>query len=152
MAGKRAHHGPEKLRRGVNEYFKINMEDLDNITPAGLLLHLGISRERWSVYEDKPQLSGICNNAKLRIEHLATKRMYEKGRVADIFMLKNMGWQDKQEVESKTTLIDNKLTDGQAQSIIERFAQRKGIEEKARGTASEAYPRGVKPHLQTGKK
>lgn len=143
MAGRKAHHGPKKLQKEINEYFEKNKAIPDNITPAGLILHLGINRRRWNLYETKPQLADICEQAKLKIEHYATKRLYEKGRVADIFMLKNMGWTDKQEVQTQeTVLIGNSINDEQARNIIERFAHKRAISAgktgKARGSSSDS--------------
>jgi len=124
--GRKKHHGPKQLANEIQEYFSI--EDKNQITPAGLLIFLGIDRKLWNVYEQKPQLKKICNWAQLKLEHLGTQRLYEKGRVADIFFMKNMGWTDKQEVATKETIvIGENINDEQADKILDRFAHRKRI-------------------------
>lgn len=136
--GRKAHHGPITLANEIQEYFEI--VDKDQITPAGLLLFLGITREMWSVYEQKPQLKKICAWAQLKMEHLGTQRLYKNGRVADIFFMKNMGWSDKQEIDKKEHLvISDTINDEQTQNILERFAskQRK-LEGEAGGDSSDS--------------
>lgn len=122
MAGRKGHHSPKALKRSCEEYFK---KANGEATPAGLLLYLKLSRKMWSVYEGKPKLQEVCDWAKLKLEDEGTKRLYSKGRVADIFFLKNMGWTDKQEFNPKdNALIGKAITDEQAKAIVERFVQR----------------------------
>jgi hypothetical protein len=62
--------------------------------------------------------------------------MYTKGRVADIFFMKNMGWTDKQEITTnEVRVIGEKINDEQANSILERFAHRKRIAPNKEGTS-----------------
>ena len=133
--GRVAHHGPKALAEEIEEYFSI--KDKDQITPAGLLLFLGISRQMWEVYEQKPNLKRICDMARLKMEHYGTRRLYTNGRVADIFFMKNMGWSDKKEVEKKEHLIiSNSINDEQAEQILDRVAKRRRLMEGKKGGAS----------------
>lgn len=136
MAGRKGYHSPATLKKGCDEYFK---KADGEATPAGLLLHLKINRRRWSIYEGKPKLASICEWAKLKLEHEGTLRLYKKGRVADIFFLKNMGWTDKQEFNPKdNALIGKSITDEQARAILERFTQRLTAGQSDGGADSEA--------------
>ena len=126
--GRLKHHSPKELAQEVEEYFSI--EDKTQITPAGLLLFLGIDRKLWSVYETKPSLKKICNWAQLKMEHLGTRRLIKGGKVADIFFMKNMGWADRKEIDKKEHLIvSNNIDDEQAARILERFSQRRRLME-----------------------
>ena len=125
-SGQQKQHGPIGLAQELEEYFDI--EDKNEITPAGLLLFLGIDRKMWTKYESKPQLARLCQMAQLKLEHYGTKRLYDKGRVADVFFLKNMGWKDKQDVATKETIvIGDNINDEQAKSILERFVHRSRV-------------------------
>ncbi len=127
-------HGPTQLAAELEEYFSI--EDKDEITPAGLFIFLGIDRKTWRIYETKPNLKRLCKWAQLKLEHYGTKRMYTKGRVADIFFMKNMGWTDKKEITTnEVRVIGEKINDEQANSILERFAHRKRIAPNKKGTS-----------------
>lgn len=133
--GRIAHHKPLELADELKTYFM--QDDKDQITPAGLLLFLGIDRKVWHAYETKPSLSRMCGWAHLMLEHYGTLRLYNKGRNADIFYLKNMGWTDRKEVATKETIvIGENINDEQAKSIIERYARRRRLTQNPNGKST----------------
>ncbi|MEA2112850.1 MAG: terminase small subunit [Patescibacteria group bacterium] len=124
-----SHHSSRELKAALLDYFG---KEKENASPAGMLLHLDITRKRWNVYESKPNLAYVCEWAQLMMEKFGTERLYDKGRVADIFFMKNMGWSDKQEVATKETIvIGQNINDEQAKNILERFEHRRRLAAKS---------------------
>jgi hypothetical protein len=69
-------------------------------TITGLALALDTTRDLLCDYEDKPQYSDAIKKAKARVENFAEKQVFTSRNPAGaIFVLKNHGWRDKQEVE-----------------------------------------------------
>jgi hypothetical protein len=87
----------EKLKRDIEEYFKLPK---DEWTITGLALHLDCSRQTIQNYEGKPEFVDIVKRAVEMVEHSYETDAKKKGHAGTIFVLKNMGWKDKQEVEN----------------------------------------------------
>lgn len=90
---------PEKLQELIDEYFAVTPLEEQMIT--GLAVHLGTDRSTLCNYEERDEFSNTIKRAKSLIEMAYEKRGLDKGTAFDIFRLKNMGWKDKQEVESR---------------------------------------------------
>jgi hypothetical protein len=122
---------PEAFSEAVEEYFK------DNKTPtwSGLALHLGFSsRDSLNDYKKKDGFSDPIKKALMRIENGYEQRLFSQNVAGAIFALKNFGWKDKQEVESKSTIHDERidesnLTDDELRVLAE--IQRKSSVSKA---------------------
>lgn len=103
---------PEQLEAKINEY--IADTDADR-TVTGLAIFLGFeSRQSMYDYEKKPEFSYLIKKALLIVENGYEKKMVSNAPTGAIFVLKNMGWKDKQEVESSGSLTINwseELTD-----------------------------------------
>lgn len=93
-----AYEKPEELEEKCIEYLNHCIKESEKPTITGLTLFVGFcSRSSWTDYEKRKEFMHIVKRAKLTIEN-----SYEKGgSTFDIFALKNMGWKDKTEVESK---------------------------------------------------
>ena len=73
------------------------------ITITGLALFLGFSdRQSLNDYEDKIEFSFIVKRARLRVENGYEKALHLQSPTGAIFALKNMGWNDKQQVDHTT--------------------------------------------------
>lgn len=72
-------------------------------TMTGLALHLGFeSRQSLYDYAKKEEFAYIIKNALLRIENQVEMEVRECDKpTGAIFVLKNMGWSDKSEIEHK---------------------------------------------------
>lgn len=82
----------------------------DTITITGLALYLGFeSRQSFYDYEKREDFSYIIKKARLQVESSYEKRLDNRNPTGAIFALKNMGWSDKQEVISKTTIEDERI-------------------------------------------
>jgi len=123
---------PEDLQKKVDEYFEylkgeshieqrqfkdedgtINIFDEtvwdrppEHATITGLIIYIGFdSRSTFYEYKDKVEFSHIIKIASLKVEH-----EYEKAIRADkiptgaIFALKNMGWSDRQTIDTTTEI------------------------------------------------
>lgn len=103
----------EELQKKVDEYFEsLIVTDADGAfireNPAlitGIALHLGFcSRQSFYDYEKLPEYSYTIKTARLRVEAGYETNLAGKSPTGAIFALKNMGWQDKQEIHQTVDL------------------------------------------------
>lgn len=112
---------PEAFANSVDDYF--NNTEI-NHTWTGLAIHLGFeSRQSLEDYKSKEGFSYPIKKALLRIERKYEEAMMKQPAGA-IFALKNFGWKDKQEIDQKTTLKDERidtssLTDDELRALVE---------------------------------
>lgn len=90
----------------VKQFDKTNSEFIEykKYTPtiSGLALYLGfINRSSMYDYENKPEFTNTIKKARLRIENEYEKQLYCDKCTGAIFALKNLGWNDKTEMEVK---------------------------------------------------
>ena len=92
---------PEEMQIKIDLYF--TQEQAPTIT--GLCLFLGFeSRQSFYRYEDVEGFSYTIKRARSRMEHYYEKALMRDGQVTGpIFALKNLGWKDKQEIETTGT-------------------------------------------------
>lgn len=92
---------------------------------SGLALHLGFeSRKSLWEYGQKPEFSNPVKRALLRIEQHYEDNLLSKNATGAIFALKNFQWTDKQEIDQRTTIEDNridesKLSDEELRTLAE---------------------------------
>lgn len=87
----------EDLINCINDYFKNTQLSEWRIT--GLALHLRIARS--TLYEwiaEKREFSDIIKEACMAIEDKYANNCEKRGNAGDIFILKNMGWTDRQDI------------------------------------------------------
>lgn len=100
MARPRIYNTPEELEERVDDYFSIEGKK----TLTGLALFLGFdSRQSIYDYQKKGEFSYIINKALLMVECQYEENLHGNNVAGSIFVLKNMGWKDKSEVESNNT-------------------------------------------------
>ena len=91
------------MQKAIDDYF----ETAEIVTITGLALHLGFtSRRALMNYQEKDQFFHTVLKAKMRVEMAYEERLVNRGNGGDIFALKNFGWVDKQEVESKNLNVN----------------------------------------------
>jgi hypothetical protein len=104
-------------------------------TITGLCYFIGFeSRQSFYDYEEKPEFSYTVKRARLFIEKHYEEMLQTGNTTGAIFALKNFNWTDKQEIDQRTTLEDNridptKLTDDELRTLAE--IQRKSGVSKA---------------------
>lgn len=91
----------KELKKAIEEYFK-NVNDLDeNPTITGLAYHLGFeSRQSFYHYEQYEDHLYTMKRARLKIESLYENRLFGTTPTGAIFALKNLGWDDKQQIDN----------------------------------------------------
>jgi hypothetical protein len=97
----RHYDSEEELIAEIEKYFSDNQR----VTITGLALSLGFeSRQSIYDYEKDGRFSYIIKNARLRVEACYEGRLiYDNQPTGVIFALKNMGWKDRQEIDSTNT-------------------------------------------------
>ena len=99
---------PDELWSAVLDYIQKEKKP----TLAGLAYFLGIDRQTLYNYKERPEFFDIIKKATNYVEHKYEERLiYESNPTGVIFALKNMGWKDKQEVEGKTIIQDERIDD-----------------------------------------
>jgi len=102
---------PEELEAKIEEYFikcpdkrKIGTDagllDIPTPTLSGLALYLGFA-DRHSLfdYEQRKEFSNTIKRARARISQVYENLTHSSNCTGAIFMLKNLGFSDKQEIE-----------------------------------------------------
>ena len=95
---------PEEMQALIEDYFRVT--DPDDITITGLALHLDTTRVTLCEYEKRPEFVNTIKKGKERVALAYELRLVHKGRSADIFALKNMGWTDRSEVDQNVNLTN----------------------------------------------
>ena len=88
---------PEELQRLVDEFF--DQTPVEKQTITGLAIHLDTDRQTLCNYEERDDFFDTIKKAKQKIEHAYEMHGMEHRSAFDIFRMKNMGWQDKTEVD-----------------------------------------------------
>lgn len=100
---------PDALKKVLDAYFKET--PFEQWTMTGLALAAG-SKKTLQNYQAKPEYTEIVDHARLRVENSYEVSLRTKACTGAIFALKNMGWSDKQEIE----------TDGKLEIVITNYA------------------------------
>ena len=91
---------PEQFDAKVQEYYNNCIESNEPVTWTGLALYLGFSsRQSIDEYQKYKGFSDSVKRAKLLVELAYEKRLLGNNATGPIFVLKNMGWSDKQELD-----------------------------------------------------
>lgn len=94
----RLYASPDEFDAKVDEYFQRCKEEGEPITWTGLALFLGFSsRQSIDEYAKYDGFSDSVKRAKLLVEYAYEIRVMGNNATGPIFVLKNMGWSDKQE-------------------------------------------------------
>lgn len=97
----------EDCQKMIDRYFS---ENKTKPTITGLALYMGFaSRQSFYDYEKSGEFSYTIKRARLRIENKYEEALHGTSPTGAIFALKNFGWTDKQEIEQKTTLKDERI-------------------------------------------
>lgn len=95
----RLYQSPEAFDAKVDAYYHSCKETGEPITWTGLALYLGFSsRQSIDEYQEYDGFSDSVKRAKLLVEWAYEKRVLGANAAGPIFVLKNMGWSDKQEL------------------------------------------------------
>lgn len=98
---------PEQFEEKVYEYQQHCKDAQEPVTWTGLALFLGFSsRQAINEYENYEGFSDAVKKAKLFVEWHYEMRVNGNNATGPIFVLKNMGWSDKQQIEHSEKVTD----------------------------------------------
>lgn len=106
---------PTEFDHLVDEYVSQQQEEERPITWTGMALHLGFyGRDELDNYADYDGFSGSVKRAKAIVQQTYEERMHGNNPTGAIFVLKNMGWSDRQEIEStnRHIITDEAMQEG----------------------------------------
>lgn len=99
---------PEQFESKVYEYQQHCKDANEPVTWTGLALFLGFSsRQSINEYEKYEGFSDVVKKAKLFVEWHYEMRVNSNSPTGPIFVLKNMGWSDKQQIEHSEKVTDD---------------------------------------------
>lgn len=98
----------EELEEKVNEYFENT--PFDEWTLSGLIVYLKVCSKTFYNYKNSEKYSDIIELAHAKVAWSYEMSFRQKGRVADIFAMKNMhGWRDHSVVEHTGQTVHKKI-------------------------------------------
>lgn len=113
---------PEEMQQAIDDYFNGAMRTRTRYTSdgtpynvpvptiTGLAIHLGFeSRQSFYDYEKREAFSYTIKRARTFIEREYEESLQAGNVTGAIFALKNMGWYDKVEQETKHTFVSGKV-------------------------------------------
>lgn len=116
---------PEQLQEKIDLYFAEGVTtkkvvigkapnnytiEVEVPTITGMCYYLGFeSRQSFYDYQNRPEFSYTVKKARLFIEQHYEEMLQTGNTTGAIFALKNFDWTDKQEIDQKTTLKDERI-------------------------------------------
>ena len=96
---------PEELEECIDTFIAKCESDDKPLTMTGLALGLGFcDRQSLYDYQKDPKFSCLIKKALLEVENSYEQRACSGNAAGPIFVLKNMGWSDKQEIKQELTV------------------------------------------------
>ena len=93
---------PEELQIKFDEYLEHCKTMKEGVTITGACLFMGFcSRQSFYDYEKREKFSYTIKKIHLHIEHAYENRVIQPYPTGAIFMLKNLGYKDTQEIDHK---------------------------------------------------
>lgn len=94
---------PEEMEQIGNEYLDKELEAGRPLTVTGLAIALGFcERKALFDYQGKEEFRNTVKRLKARVEQWIESRCYSNQVAGPIFILKNMGWSDRQDLALST--------------------------------------------------
>lgn len=111
LEGRPVKFTPEELENKIKEYFEYCDQNKKPYTIAGIAYFIGTDRQTIYNYEksNDEQLFGIIKRARDKILSYLEERLYEEGKPGQIFIAKNYGYTDKQEIVSENHNVNENL-------------------------------------------
>ena len=118
----------EELEICIDAFLEKYKAEDKPLTMTGLALGLGFcDRQSLYDYQKDPEFSCLIKKALLEVESSYETRVCTGNAAGPIFVLKNMGWSDKQEIQSTNVNLNGDLDDKQKQEALDRV--KKGLNE-----------------------
>ena len=98
---------PKVIETIGNDYFKMCTKKKLPYTISGLALALETTRQTLMDYQEQDEFTDTIKALKLRCENFAEQQAFiGKNQAGSIFILKNHGWKDQQNVDHTTNNKD----------------------------------------------
>lgn len=101
---------PKELEEKVKEYFLYADSNEKPYSIAKLALFLDCDRQTVYNYQEKDEFFDIIKKARERCIAALEERLLEEGKPGQIFIAKNYGYTDKQEIVSENRNINQDIT------------------------------------------
>lgn len=108
--GRPIKYTPDELKKRIDDYFLWADTNNKPYTIARLALFLDLDRQTVYNYKDKDEFFDIIKKARDRILSALEEALYTEGKPGQIFIAKNYGYTDKQDIESKNINITQDIT------------------------------------------
>lgn len=96
----------EELKEAVDKYFDYCSENKKPETIAGLAYYLDVDRTTIYNYESRDEFFHTIKRARDRILAGLEEALFMEGKSGQIFLAKNYGYSDKQELEHSGVVIN----------------------------------------------
>lgn len=119
---------PEDMELRCEEYFITCIDRGENITITGLALYLGFScRETIYEYGKKKGFSDVVKRAMCVVENRYEIAACNNNATGPIFILKNMGWSDRTEMDLKDDrrTLDNEEREARIKELKKKLGVKK---------------------------
>jgi hypothetical protein len=129
-----------KVQEAIDGYFADCETNKEPVTLTGVCMCLGITRETFRQYAngegDHRRISDIVKRAHQRVEQAYEKRgMTAQNPAFFIFVLKVMGWPDKQDIDINARLRPSSYTE-EEETELREFARLRAISETTKALSS----------------
>ena len=115
-----------KLQDEIDRYFDECDASNKPYSMARLAYHLGVSRQTLYNYETKEKYGELIKRARDRIIACLEEKLLEHGTAGQIFLAKNYGYSDRQEILSHNINNNNSNLDDQTAELLKNVLEKLG--------------------------
>ena len=114
---------PAELQARIDDYFENCRDGGKPFTIAGMAYWLEMDRQTFYNYKERDEYFGTIKRARDKILATLEEMIVVDGRAGQIFLAKNYGYTDKQEIESTNLNLNAEMTLEEA----EKYLKEQGI-------------------------
>lgn len=115
-----------KLQTEIDKYFKWADDNNKPYSMAMLAVRLGVSRQTLYNYEEKDNFAPVIRKARDKIIAYIEEKLLEHGTAGQIFLAKNYGYSDRQEILSNNINTNNNGLDSDTKELLSQVLERFG--------------------------
>ena len=115
-----------KLQDEIDKYFKWADDNNKPYSMAMLAYRLGVSRQTLYNYEEKDNFAPVIRKARDKIIAYIEEKLLEHGTAGQIFLAKNYGYSDKQEILANNINTNNNGLDSDTKELLSQVLERFG--------------------------
>lgn len=115
-----------KLQTEIDKYFKWADDNNKPYSMAMLAVRLGVSRQTLYNYEEKDNFAPVIRKARDKIIAYIEEKLLEHGTAGQIFLAKNYGYSDRQEILANNINTNNNGLDSDTKELLSQVLERFG--------------------------